>query len=256
MEAAMTEPWPSEIYGCSESTLPSDDQCTWGSPSAPTRIVVVGDSVALNYANSLRALALNSDDQIQVHVEAMAGCPFINDQTFIEDQELGDACPARRQHAIDYINANQPTVMIIANNYAGLQRSGDDRPVTTDEWIDSVHQIVAHVRDNAAKIVFLSAPPADKNIEDCYGDGSSVPSNCVSRVADQWLATAAAEKHLAGSVGGAWVDSRPWFCSEDGRCPSFVGYTPTKRDAVHTTRAYGELIVPAIDETLRAAGVY
>jgi hypothetical protein len=256
MDAALTEPWPSEIYRCSETALPSDEQCTWGSPSAPTRIVVVGDSVAMTYANSLRELALNSRDPIQVHVEAMGGCPFINDQTFSEDRELGDACPARNQQAVDYINATKPTAVIIANNYASLQRAGEEGPVAEDEWVDSVRQIVAKFRDSATKIVFLSAPPADKNIEDCYGSGSGVPANCISRVTDQWLATSAAEKRLAAAVGGVWMDSRPWFCSEDGRCPSFVGSAPTKRDAVHMTRSFGELIVHVIGESLKAAGVY
>ena len=64
------------------------------------------------------------------------------------------------------------------------------------------------------------------------------------------------EQRLAKSVGGVWVDSRPWFCSEDGLCPSFVGSTPTKHDAVHMTRAYEEKIYPVIDESFRAAGVY
>ena len=256
MEASMTEPWPSEIYRCSGTTMRSDEECTWGSPSAPTRIVVVGDSVAMNYANSLRELTVNSGDQIQVHVEAMDGCPFNNAPILITDQELANACPVRKQHAIDYINADMPTVVIIANDYAAFPRVSDERPMTTDERVDSVRQIVDQISDSTTKIVFLSAPPADKKNEDCYGTGSSIPANCISRVTDQWLSTAAAEKRLAESVGGVWVDSRPWFCSKDGRCPSFVGSTPTKRDAMHATRSYGELIVPVIDESLRAAGIY
>ena len=202
MEEGMSEPWPSEIYRCSGPTPPSDQECTWGSPSAPTRIVVVGDSVAMNYANSLRALALNSGGQIQVHVEAMGGCPFNNDPIFIADQELIDACPARKQHAIDYINANKPTVVIIANNYAGFQRVGDERPMTTDEWFDSVGQMVDKIRTSNTKIVFLAAPPADKNIKDCYGNRASAPADCISRITNRWLSTAAAEQRLAESLGG------------------------------------------------------
>lgn len=249
MEAAMVEPLPSEIQRCSDTTLPSDEECTWGATSAPTRIVMVGDDAALNYANSLRELALNSGDQIQIHLEAMGGCPFNN------DQQSADACTARKQRAVDYITANRPTVVLIANSYGDF-RAGDGRPMTTDVWFDSVRQIVGQIRDAATKLAFLSPPPADKNIEDCYGTGSSVPANCISRVTDQWASTAAAEKRLAESVGGLWVDSRPWFCSGDGRCPGFVGTTPTKRDATHPTRAYGERIVAVIDESLRAAGVY
>jgi hypothetical protein len=67
---------------------------------------------------------------------------------------------------------------------------------------------------------------------------------------------ATTEQRLAESVGGAWVDSRPWFCSKDSLCPSFVGSVPTKRDVDHTTRAYEVMVYPVIGESLKAAGVY
>lgn len=256
MESGISETWPIEIVRCSLTTLPSDQECTWGSPSAPARITLVGDSVAMHYANSLRHLALNSDGQIQVHVEAMGGCPFANDQVFTSDQTFVDACPARKQHAVDYINANKPTVVIISNQYEGYHRIGVEQAMTSDEWFDSVRLMVDKIRNSTTKIVWLSAPPADKNIVECYGKRSSVPADCISRVTSQWLSMAASEQRLAESLGGVWVDSRPWFCSEDGLCPSFVGSTPTKHDRVHSTRAYEELIYPVIGESFGAAGVF
>ncbi|WP_370582043.1 acyltransferase family protein [Mycobacterium sp. OAS707] len=258
MESAIAETWPDEMKPCLWATPPGDQECTWGSPSAPTRIVVVGDSVAAHYANSLRALALNSGDEIQVHVEAMAGCPFNNDQVFTTDQALIDACPARKQHAVDYINANKPTVVIISNSYLPYRRVGVDQAMTPDEWIESVRQMVDKVRESAAKIAWLSAPPLDedKDIKDCYGNRASVPADCIARITTKWLSMAATERRLAESVGGVWVDSRPLFCSEDGLCPSFVDSTPTKHDAVHSTQAYEEMISPVLGESLRSAGVF
>ena len=181
--------------------------------------MVVGDSVGLHYANSLRLLALASGGEIQVHAEAMGGCPFTNDQVFTSDQTLVDACPARKQHAVDYINANKPNVVIISNQYEGYHRVGVEQAMTPDEWFDSVHQMVDHIRDSTSKVVWLSAPPADKNIVECYGNRSSVPADCISRVTSQWLSMSATEQRLAESVGGLWADSRPWFCSRDWRCP-------------------------------------
>lgn len=256
MESGMSETWPIELVKCSLPTPPSDGECTWGSPSAPTRIVVVGDSVAMHYANSLRELALNSGGQVQVHVEALGGCPFANDEVFTSDQNLVDACPARKQHAIDYINANKPTVVLVSNMYGGYRRVGVEHAMTPDDWFDSVRQMVDKVRDSTTKTVWLAAPPEDKNIKACYGKRSSVPADCISRITNQWLTMAATERRLAESVDGLWVDSRPWFCNNDGLCPSFVGSIPTKHDAVHSTRAYEEMIYPVMDESLRAAGVY
>jgi peptidoglycan/LPS O-acetylase OafA/YrhL len=256
MESGIKETYPPEINRCAGTAPPSDEDCSWGSPSAPTRIVVVGDSVAMHYANSLRQLALSSGGQIQVHVEAMGGCPFTEDQVFTSDPELVDACPARKQHAVDFINSKKPTVLVISNQYVPYHRTGDGPGMTADEWFDSVRQMVDKVRGSVANVVWLSAPPMEKNIKDCYGNRSSVPADCISHVTDRWLSMAKTEQRLAKSLGGVWVDSRPWFCSEDGLCPSFVGSTPTKHDAVHMTRAYEEKIYPVIDESLRAAGVY
>ena len=58
--------------------------CTWGSSSAPTRVVVVGDSIAGNYVIPLREIALNSGGQIQVYTLAMGGCEFVNDLIYTD----------------------------------------------------------------------------------------------------------------------------------------------------------------------------
>jgi peptidoglycan/LPS O-acetylase OafA/YrhL len=255
MESGFKETWPPEINVCTLTAPPSEQDCTWGPSSAPTRITVVGDSVAAHYGNSLRVLALNSGGQIQVHLETMGGCPFNNAMVFTPDQKLVDACAARRQHAIDYINAHKPTVVIVSNQYVPYRQVGVEHGMTPDEWFDSVLQMVGQIRDGTAKIVWLSAPPMEIDIKRCYGNRSSVPADCITRVTNDWLSMAATEQRLAESVGGVWVDSRPWFCSTDGLCPSFVGSTPMKHDNVHMTRAYEELIYPVIGESLRAAGV-
>lgn len=255
MESGISEKWPHDINRCGLAAPASDEECTWGSPSAPTRIVVVGDSVAMHYATSLRELALNSGGQIQVHVEAMGGCPLTDDTMFTSDKTLIDACPARKQHAVDYINANKPTVVIISNQYVPYHRVDSDRAMMSDEWIDSVRPMVDKFRDSTPKVVWLAAPPSDKEIKECYSKRSSVPADCISRVTSQWLSMADTEQRLAESVGGIWIDSRPWFCNADGLCPSFVGSTPTKHDSVHMTLAYEMKIHPVIGESLRAAGV-
>jgi hypothetical protein len=106
------------------------------------------------------------------------------------------------------------------------------------------------------KIVYLAAPPADKNISECLETKSSLPTDCISRVTPSWLSIAEVTQNLAESQGGTWVDSRPFFCSDRGECPAFVGSTPTKRDVSHMTEAYAEKIRPVIEETLKTVGVF
>ncbi len=77
----------------------------------------------------------------------------------------------------------------------------------------------------------------------------------ISEVTDRWLATAKAERMVSESVGGVWIDSRQWFCSE-GLCPAFVGTTPVKADVRHITAGYAVKISPVMAETFSEAGVF
>jgi peptidoglycan/LPS O-acetylase OafA/YrhL len=256
MESVITSPGTGpDIAHCGQPTFPDATLCTWGSPSAPTRVVVVGDSVGLFYVGPLREIALNSEGQVQVHSEAMFGCAFVDDLIAYVDKSLLDACPARKQHAIDVINATRPDVVIISNTYTKKKVVGSDQNMTPGEWFESMRQIVGKFSGSTKKVVFMAPPPADKQISDCYGTRSSTPGDCISQVTNEWNSVAMFEQNLAKSIGGAWVDSRPWFCSGRG-CPSFVGSTPTKSDVVHMTPAYGQKIFRVIGESFRQAGVF
>jgi hypothetical protein len=236
---------------------PAYDECTWGSAEAPARVVLAGDSIAMTDLGPLRELALSSNGQLQVHSEAMFGCEFVTQQIANDDQSLVDACPARKQHTIDVINSTHPTAVIIVNNSAGKRFAGTQDRMSPQQWKESMRQIVEKFQSSTTKVVFLSSPDAGVVISDCYGVVSNTPPDCVSKMQNQWKGIANAEQDLATSIPGArWIDSRPWFCDERGRCPSFVGSIPTKMDPVHMTPAYGQKITPVIGETLRVAGVF
>ena len=128
--------------------------------------------------------------------------------------------------------------------------------MTPDEWFDSVRQMVDEIRDSTTKIVWLVRAADGQEHQGLLRHSVSVPADCISRVTGQWLSMAATEQRLAESVGGVWVDSRPWFCNDYGRCPSFVGVTPTKVDVDHVTSAYGKKIFSVMGESFSAAGVF
>lgn len=249
---------PPEMQLCAVVGIPDPNLCTWGQPDAPTKIMLVGDSIALTYGSPLRQLALNSGGIIQLHIEAMPGCQFVNDQMLSSVKEVNNMCPSRKQHTIDVIRAARPDVVIISNNYVAktLLEGGVLDP---DQWAESMRKMVDQLGDSVKKFVWLSAPPADKNVKECYTNKSSVPDDCISEVTTQWLSIARAEQGVAKSFGGVWIDSRPWFCSEFNAtdfCPAFVGTTPTKSDLQHMTPAYGNRIYPVIGESFKKAGVY
>jgi peptidoglycan/LPS O-acetylase OafA/YrhL len=244
-----------EVLACGGPTPPPAGACTWGSDTAPTRAVLIGDSIAMSYVGALRDIAQDSGGQLQVHTEAQFACYFIDDTIDNVDVKLMDACPARKQRGIDYINAMEPDVVFISHTYTDKKINGTDHMVTPTEWSAELGKFIETFRGSVKKIVFLSPPPSDVSISDCYGNGSHKPANCISRVTEDWMAMTRAERDLAKSVGGIWVDSRPWFC-HNGLCPSFVGNILVKKDAVHMTPAYGHKVYPVIAESLQADGVF
>jgi hypothetical protein len=146
--------------------------------------------------------------------------------------------------------------VIISNTYDPKEVYETNHQMTLSEWSESMRQIVDTFRGSTKKIVLLAPPPGDGQISDCYGKRSTPPADCIRLVGSYWLSMAEVEQDLAESFGGTWIDSRPWFCSNGRRCPSFVGSTPTKFDAAHMVPAYGEKIYPAMGESFSDAGVF
>lgn len=245
---------PVERNACGNPEFPDPSACSFGSPTATTRIVLVGDSIAMTYVGPLRDIALNSSGGVQLIVQSMDGCQFVDEQMSNDDPSKLAACPARKQHAVDVINSVKPTNVIIANQYGRKIVDGTNATMSEGQWATSMTEIIDKFRANTQQIVFLSPPPADAEISDCYGTRASKPADCISYVTPQWSDVAWAENKLAADIGGLWIDSRQWFC-QDARCPSFVGSTPTKRDQKHMTNAYAKKITPAFYESLSNARV-
>lgn len=245
-----------DIGDCGQTFFPDMDACTWGDPSAPINIVMLGDSVAISYVEPLREIANNSGGQIRVHNEAAFGCSYSEDLIVSAEKRIEAACPSRKDHAADVINEIKPNIVIISNSYLEKELASPGAGVLTpDQWGDSLRRYIDRFRGSVEKIVLLAPPPAVPNISDCYGKRTNMPAKCINQVSGQWLSMAKAEQQLAQSLGATWVDARPWFCSNRRVCPSFVGSTPTMRDTSHMASAYGVKISPVIAESFQRLGI-
>ena len=255
VEQAVKDPITSqEVHECGGTKPLSPELCTWGSPTARTRVVVIGDSVALGYLGLLREMALNSNDELQVHSEAQYACYFIDQEIAYKDQSLVDACARKKPLAVDYINTTKPAIVIISHFY-GPRKLPAGGLLTPQEWGDDLQKFIDQIRPSTKKIVLMAPPPDGVPIDECYGKQGSAPADCISNVSDIWKTMAEVEQQVARAVDGQWIDSLPWFCYDGRRCPSFVGTTVTKRDNIHMTLPYGERILPVIQESLTASGV-
>lgn len=242
-----------EAAKCSMSAIAPPEVCTYGPPTAPLKVVLVGDSVGLGYSEIWRQLALSSNGAVQVFNQAMGSCVFTQDT--IDRASVSPECNGRKDSAVEVINTVKPDVVIISNAYVRDRVVGVRHEMSMQDWTDSLSRIIDRFKDSTKKIVLIAPPPSDKAIKECVSKVSSTPSSCVGTIPSIWYSKAKAEQKLAAALGGAWVDSRPWFCGENQRCPSFVGTTPTRVDWVHMAPPYAGKIAPAYAESLTEAGV-
>lgn len=249
--AGTSEP---EVARCGGPEVPDASSCTWGSATAPARVLLVGDSIALGYAAALRQLAIHTD-KITLQVEAMYFCAFVGLQLKTPDKSTDDACEGRKRHSIEVIRETKPDILMIANRNGVSAPLAGGGSVGKGDWSKAMQEIVQSVRSSVRKVVVVSAPPEVKKVSECYGR-ASVPSDCVSEVnaGGRWMMQAREDQDATDAVDGIWVDSQPWFCSRDGYCPAFVGSTPTRSDEAHMTPFYATMIYPVIAETLQNAG--
>ncbi|ANS26418.1 putative acyltransferase [Rhodococcus opacus] len=242
-EAIDSKQAPPEILRCGLVQRPGPESCTWGSPTAKRTMVILGDSIAMTYVETLKNFAEGSGGEWKVRSEAMFGCTFIDGKGSQAEGAIAEACPARREEAIKVVNDIKPDVVVISNIY-----SARDAAELTTGLSSSISRISA----SGARIALLAAPPSDIKIGDCY-NRMSKPADCISRVTSSWSARAATERGVAESAGAVFLDSSAWFCTLDGYCPSFVGTTPVKIDNAHMTPEYAKMISPAVGEAIRSS---
>lgn len=247
-----------EVARCEHTTPPDPQACTWGAAAAPIRVVLLGDSIALGYGVALRELALNSGGRIQLHIEAMSWCAFTQADLKTPNQAIDEACSARRQHSIAFINETKPDVVLIANRVGINAPLVGGGKIESGDWAKSMRQFVDQFRGSVKRVVWIAPPPEVKKPSECFSAKDSVPADCVSETngGGRWLTQAQDEQAVAHVEAGTWIDSQQWFCSVEGRCPVFVGSTPARVDDAHMSAVYAQKIFPVIGESLTAAGVF
>ncbi|UPW06023.1 acyltransferase [Rhodococcus pyridinivorans] len=237
MESVIEGPQtPPDIVPCGAVKRPDSSKCTWGATDAEHSIVLVGDSIGMTYTQPLKNFALQSGGKWKFQSYAMFDCRFVDINFKAASNAVAEACPERKEEAIDTIIEEKPDLVIIANAYSSTDPG---------EWRAGMQRYLERFQDHTEHIVFLSAPPAGKHPADCFTRSSS-PADCLSQIPDTWYMRAEVEQQLAQSVDGTFIDSRSWFCTPDGYCPSFVGTLPVRMDTVHMSPAYADYISPAL----------
>ena len=244
---------PKDVGACGGLTPPAASNCVWGAKSATKTAVIIGDSTALAYVQAFRDI-VKSAPNWNIRTEAMFGCSFVDIPIENANAAVVSQCPDRKKSAIALIRSSHPDLVIVTNTYEPRTNARTHGIVSTSEWTAGIQRLTKQFSGSVGKVVFLSPPPSEANVQQCYTKLSS-PGSCITNVKASWDATAAAEGAMAVSSGALFIDSREWFCV-NARCPAFVGTTPVKLDLVHITSAYADKIAPDIRAEFRSNGLF
>lgn len=258
--ALKTEEWPAlapgvddladakpeeEALGCGTNNATNPELCAFGDPALPT-MIVFGDSTGLTLLPTVRAAF---GEEYRVRGLSLAGCPVIElDMRFVDSQRER-SCLQYRAEAIQEIQRSKPAVVLLTNTYtAALEltsKAGSQGAAL--EWSEALKTTAGSIASDTTKVLAVSPPPVGKLLEEC-ATPLSKPRDCVSTVPDLWFTISNAESSALGK--DRYVDTHTWFCAPTNECPSFIGSTPLKRDAVHTTRQYATAMAPVFRQVV------
>lgn len=244
---------PDPLADCGDSVaLPPAQACTVGRPDAPKLALVVGDSTARAYMPTLQRVA-DLATGWRLRYVGMSGCTFVDARIDHPLEWIADACPARKEAAVDVVAQEAPDLVIVTNNL-GPQIDGDTGDMMpVGDWAAALERYAAMLRPHTGQLAFLASPPAEVEVQECY-TRLSTPVDCITRITPTRTEYEAAVAAVAQRQAAHYVESSPWFCAAD-LCPAFVGSTATKKDVVHVTAGYGGVIAPAVLESFRAQGL-
>jgi hypothetical protein len=240
--------------GSSDENGLSQEACTWGPETGTKKVVLVGDSTAMHYLDTFAEMAQADGSTWRLSNRAMFACPFVDIRIQNDTAGIIGACENHNTDTLAYLAEATPDLVIVTNSYQPLTDDATKTPVTAARWKEGLTTYLDAVKATGASILGVASPPEDADIAECYSKNST-PSGCVTRTPKTWKARDAADQAVFESYKGTLIDPRPMMCLQD-LCPAYVGTTPVKEDRVHLTTAFALKLVPAMSETLRAAGNY
>ena len=240
---------PDDVYACASAPRVDVAHCSWGPSNAPKTAAIVGDSMSVLYAVTLRKM-LADKGPWRVTLYGGFGCPVVAGTVKADGRT---ACPGRAADALKAVKAAKPDLLFVSDTSNPATLAGHSEDMTEADWAQHMESALRPLKKSAGKVVILAPPPSDKNLADCYTP-SSTPADCVGTVTSQWHTRAATDQTIATQVGGTWIDSSPWFCFQN-YCPPFADHVVVKFDESHMTGRWAEKIAPVVAESLRTAKV-
>jgi peptidoglycan/LPS O-acetylase OafA/YrhL len=228
--------------GCSHVTVADLESCNFPSAGATKSAVVLGDSTGITLLPTVRG-ALGDD--YNVRGLTMAACVNLDVEINFTSKETQKECAEHKVNSVDEILRTEPDLVFITTMYGYIDdmASGTPGRLGGPEWEAGTTSLIQKLAPSGALIVIVGSPPLGKSISTC-ATKMSTPSDCKGSISTSFRVVTEANERAADSTGAKFINTRSWFCNDWDECPLFIGTTPVKRDAVHTTRQFADMVVP------------
>ncbi len=225
--------------------------CVHGDPNATRTIVVYGDSHGAMWIPAFDEIGRRGGWQVVQLTKPGCQVPDYPSYSNTLGREYTE-CAEFREFAVDKIAEIQPDVVVVTSARKGALLAKDGKSTTDgleEAWASGLGSVLDRIAPNTDRMIVLGdmAYPAQGGI-DCLTAHESDVMACSTPVSDAVYADHnTMEQQVAEDHGAEYVNTIPWFCTDD-TCPAVIGGLTTRRDAHHVAENYAHWLSVALGE--------
>ena len=236
-------------HGTFTATTPSL-ACRYGPVGAPTRVVLFGDSHALQWFPAMHRLA--EQNRWQLISLTKSACPA-GDVSVTNDRlrRAYPECDVWRRGALRQIVKMSPALVVVASSVNYRRQVTGDRDTQDRLWRDGWSRTLDTLGAAADRVAVVADTPFFPSaVPECLARHPKRAGVCAQPVAavlrePAWRAVVADQVRGRGM---SLIDPRPWLCSDV--CPPVIGNVVVYRDTNHLTPVFAATMARLLDDSL------
>jgi hypothetical protein len=238
------------LAGCNpdyEETKINPQQCLVGDQKGAKTLVVIGDSNAFMWSQSLDLAGKRNGWKIYVLGKDNCGPAEMLYYVYPLKRDFTE-CNDWQTWRQEQIAKMMPAAVLLIGWYGA--NGGPDRYTSPDDWRDGLVKTAQKFPPGVKPVFMANSPHITVSPGDCLAKDPSDITKC-SSPASEVVPTDAndAIKQAADEVGGTDIDDTPWFCAET--CPVVINGIIPYSGIYHINHAYGRYLSGVLADALR-----
>ncbi|OKJ17454.1 hypothetical protein AMK19_03650 [Kitasatospora sp. CB01950] len=226
---------------------PNVASCDFGDTSAPTVVVMAGDSKMLQWEPALDAIG--KEHGIHIVTVTKSSCAFSDSVTVLNDRAY-KSCADWNKNAMAKILELHPAMVLTSQNSARALSdpagAGEGEIPPMRDGLER-HWTTLQKAGIPVTVVLNNVNGVPSPVYECVAKNRSKLSKCAF---DSNYETADLQTELAKKLNLGVIDLNPMICP-GGKCPAVIGSALVYRDGSHITATYVKTLVPALQDQLK-----